>query len=206
MVGDRWVAAGVVIATVAVVGMGYFYFSVNSAREEAAVALEEAVQDSLRYRDIIERTQALQARQDSIRQKVAAIEEIDRGRYVWPHIFDEVATALPDYTWLTQIQAIGLSTDLRIAIRGRAGNNFALSVFMDQLELSPFLRGVDMISTTLGRNDETGQAVYSFDLEAQFQLPPMEELETVPLFGSPEADLDGVASEAPQQEPEPSGL
>jgi type IV pilus assembly protein PilN len=183
---DRWVQAALFAGLVAVGAMAWFWFSLQQQEEEVAVAVEAAVQDSARFADLIERTRRLQARRDSIVERVAVIQEIDQNRYVWPHVLDQVARALPDYTWLTQIGESG-TNPLRIMLRGRAGNNYAVTVFMDQLEASDYFRGVDLISTEQAPASIEGggmQVVYAFELQMTFEQPPLESLETVPLLGA----------------------
>lgn len=168
----------------------------SAAEEEVTVALEEARRDSTRFADVIARTELLQSRRDSIAQRAEVIQEIDQGRYIWAHVLDEVARALPDYTWLTQLVFVSdLGNGVRMRLRGQAGNNLALAVFMEQLEASEFLRNVDFISTEAGVSQ--GQVVYAFELEMDYRQPPLEDLETVPLFGAdappvPEAPDDAT--------------
>lgn len=188
---DRWVLGAVVAVTAAAAVMAWLYLSIGSRRGDVEVALEQALRDSANYADVIARTNALMARRDSIVQRVAIIQEIDQGRYIWPHILDEIARAVPDYTWLLQVQQITPGTQPRVRITGQAGNIPALTVFMDQLEASPFLRGV----RTLGSSQVVrgSQLVYNFELEVGYEQPPMEFLETVPLLGAaPEADPSGL--------------
>jgi Tfp pilus assembly protein PilN len=151
------------------------------------VEVEEARADSVRYADLIEQNDALLARRDSIAQRVSIIQEIDGDRYVWPHIMDEIARNVPEYTWLTAILQTSLGEELQFRISGRAGNNFALTRFMENLEASLFIRGVDFVSTTQTVADAGGvnRVVYDFMLDATFERPPPELLETVPLFEEP---------------------
>lgn len=189
---DNWVRAALLIGVVALGAIGYFWLTAQRQSEEVDVALEAAVQDSARFADLIERTRRLQARRDSIVERVAVIQEIDQERYIWPHIMDEIARALPDYTWLTQFGEKGRDP-LRIMLRGRAGNNYAVTVFMDQLEGSEYFRGVKLISSEQSPESIEGggqQVVYAFELEMTFEQPPLESLQTVPLLGA-EAGADG---------------
>src|SRR5688500_16597061 len=126
--------------------MAWLFLGVGSRRETTQVALDEAVQDSARFADLIARTQLLTARRDSIAQRVGIIQQIDQNRYVWAHILDEVARALPDYTWLTELSQVS-NEPISVRLTGQAGNNFALTVFMEQLEASPFLQGVTLIQS-----------------------------------------------------------
>lgn len=185
---DRWSVLTGVLLIGAVSGIGWMWLSAETVREETEVALQQAVQDSVRFADIIERTELLRARNDSVVHRVSVIQEIDEGRYVWPHVLDEVARALPEYTWLDQILQVGGSgTAVDVRIGGKAGNLFAQSVFMQQLEASPFLRDVRLIrsdQTIEAADDSQGQVVYTFELEARYEQPSDEILETVPLFAS----------------------
>jgi Tfp pilus assembly protein PilN len=196
---DRWVLAAVV-AVVAALGTGALLWTSNQARRaEVEVALDRAVQDSARFADLISRTSALTARRDSIFEKVGIIQEIDRDRFVWPHILDEVARALPEYTWLTEIIQVQ-EFPLKVQVSGRAGNIFAITVFMDQLQDSPFFSQVTFLSSQESiQNAGTmeSQAVQEFQLELEYDPVPLEELETVPLFGVDErmsADVGTLAA------------
>jgi Tfp pilus assembly protein PilN len=143
----------------------------------------------MRFADLIQRTNQLTARRDSIGQRVAIIQEIDQGRYIWPHILDEIARALPDYAWLQEVMQIQ-ADPLQIRIAGRAGSNFAITNFMRNLEASPFLRGVQLERTEQAPSQQNpSQIVNVFELVVTFEAPPMEQLETVPLF---EGDLTGA--------------
>ncbi len=181
---DPYILGAVGAGIVSIGLMAWLFFGVRSDMEEAQVQLEAAVQDSVRYADLIQRTSALTARRDSIAARVAIIQDIDAGRYVWPHILDELARALPDYTWMTAITQLQ-SDPLQIKVTGQAGSIFAITNFMEAIESSQFLRGVTLQRTeqevqNQGSPDE--QIVYGFDLEVTFEPPPLEDLETVPLF------------------------
>ena len=193
---DPYVIGAVVAGLISVGVMAWLYLGVSGDREEVQVALQEARQDSVRFADIIERTNQLTARRDSIAQRVAIIQEIDAQRYVWPHALDEIARALPEYTWLRELTQIQTSP-LQLRIGGRAGSNFAITTFMRRLEASPFFRSV-----TLERSEQTQSEVdqtdiiYIFDLTAYFEPPPVEELQTTPLFDTEVSTMEAVADTA----------
>lgn len=184
---DTWVLSAVAITLVALLGMGFLFVTTSSRRDETSLAVEEAVRDSIRFADLIAQTEALQARRDSIAEKVSIIQEIDADRYIWAHIMDEVARALPEFTWLTGIVQVAQAQQLDFQIRGRAGNNFVLTRFMENLEASPFIRNVQLISTVQvvareGGMEGVQRLVHEFQLQAVYDQPPVESLETVPLF------------------------
>jgi Tfp pilus assembly protein PilN len=188
-------AVGAGVLTLAVVG--FLFFSVRGAREDTQVALDAAVQDSVRFADLIRRTNQLTARRDSIAQRVGIIQQIDAGRYIWSHVMDEVGRALPDYTWLREVVQSG-TDPLQIRISGRAGNNYAITRFMQNLEASRFLRNVQLErSEQMQSEQDRRDIVYEFALTVSYDQPPLGELETVPLFesepgGNPAADTSGA--------------
>jgi Tfp pilus assembly protein PilN len=167
--------------------MGYLYWSTAGTVSDLEVDIAAARADSARYADEIAQNALLQAREDSILQRATIIQEIDENRYVWPHIMDEVARNLPDYTWLEEIVQVSLGDVLQFRINGRAGNNFAVTQFMENLEASLFISNVELLSTAQVAESSGGfnRAVTSFSLEAQFDQPSPELLETVPLFEAP---------------------
>lgn len=193
---DPFLAGAVAAVVVALVGMA-FLFVRTGGKEELELAVQAAVSDSARFADVIQQTQALQARRDSIAQRVAIIQDIDGVRYVWPHLLDEVARALPDFTWLTSFVQMTPGPPLEFLLEGRAANNFALTRFMENLEASPFITGVTLVSTAqiVESSDEGGdRLIYEFSLEARREDPPPEVLQTVPLFGQSLGMNSGTAA------------
>ena len=161
----------------------WLFLGARSERAELTEAVEVAVQDSARYAQIIAANAALTARRDTIAQKLQIIQQIDAGRYVWPHIMDELSRTLPDYTWLTAITQTEGGPTPAFQITGRTGNNLALTRYMTDLEASPFITGVRLASTNLLQPDAAGgQLIYEFILEARFEEPPADAIQTVPLF------------------------
>lgn len=182
-------AVGAGILSIAI--MGWLFLGVRSDLEEAQVALDGQVQDSVRFADLIMRTSQLTNQRDSIAQRVAIIQEIDANRYVWPHVFDEVGRALPDYTWLLEMTQTS-SDPLQIRIRGRAGNTYAVTTFWTNLEASPFLRNVNLESMEQmqGETDQR-DVVQEFVITMTYEAPPLDQLRSVPLFDS---DAGGVSA------------
>lgn len=180
---DRWVVGAGTLVVVSLLSIGWLFLSVAGEAEELEVSIEEAVRDSARLAEVIERAEGLQARRDSIAQRVDIIQQIDGNRYVWPHILDEVARALSDYTWLDRLEQVTTGDPLVVRIEGRAGTIFALTSFMEALEASAFLRRTELISTDqLTASQENGRRVYEFTLEAEYTEPPIDLVETEPLF------------------------
>lgn len=161
---------------------GYMFLSARSRVSDLNVSVEGALADSAKYASIIAANRRMLERRDTIARKINIIQQIDGGRYIWSHVMDEVSRALPPYTWIVEVGALE-GDDLKAVgfrIIGRTGNNFALTKYLQDLEASPFIRNVRLISTELIRENE--KLVYSFHLQADYEEPPPDVIETVPLF------------------------
>jgi Tfp pilus assembly protein PilN len=184
LLSDSYTIGAAVVGIGVLVILGWWYVGLSSAQADIEVELADALQDSANYADLIERNATLAARRDSIAQKVDIIQEIDALRYVWPHLLDELARALPDYTWLTQVIQVSVGDAVEFQVRGRAGNNRALTTFWRQLQESPFIRSVQLVQTEQVL-EPTGQLVYAFQLDCVYTVPPLDLIETIPLFQDP---------------------
>jgi Tfp pilus assembly protein PilN len=169
-----------------IIGLGaiaYMHFGTQSRVADLEIELESAVRDSARFATIRSQGDSLRAREAVIAQKLEIIQQIDAGRYVWPHALDEISRALPQYVWLDSVVDMAAESDLpRIQIDGYAGTPFALTRFMEQLEASPFLGATRLVSTAQRRIDERN--VHVFSVIVQYREPPPDVLETVPLIGA----------------------
>jgi Tfp pilus assembly protein PilN len=177
---NAFVAAAWIIAPLITLVM---FVGVRSERTELQVAIDQAAADSARYARLIETQASLQARQDTIAQKLVMIQEIDAGRYVWSRILDEISRAVPPYTWLETIEHRSGGAEPSFMINGRTGSLPALTRFMDALEASPFLRNIELVNSqqvVIGRDEPL--VVHNFGLTGNFQQPTLELIETVPLF------------------------
>jgi Tfp pilus assembly protein PilN len=176
------------VAAIASLGyMAYAFLGVSGEAEDLQVRLEEQRQDSVLQAGRIGRMEELVAQRDLLAQRVDLIQQIDADRYVWAHLIDEIGAAVPDYLWLREVVYTG-ENPLVVRIGGRAGSIFAITNFMRRLEASRFLRGAT-IETMQSQPSEANQdeLVQVFEMTVTYESPPLEELETVPLFDTPVA-------------------
>jgi Tfp pilus assembly protein PilN len=175
LIGAAWIVALVVVAGL--------HVTTTTRLADLRTDLQAAVRDSTRYAMLQEQGDSLLAKQNVVAQKMQVIQEIDAARFVWPHILDELSQALPPYIWLTGITESATTGALpRFKVEGKAGTTFALTRFMDELEGSPFLHAVRLISSVQERLDT--RTVHGFVLEVGFAEPPPDAIQTVPLFGA----------------------
>jgi type IV pilus assembly protein PilN len=201
------------LGLVAVLVLGLAAFGVWRTGAQAAelgAQLERERADSVRLARTIALMQTIQARRDTIEQKIAVIRAVDGRRYVWPHLLDEVSRAVPPFTWLTKVAAVeeappapapaapaaGDTTRKDSAaaapaappepegpgfsIEGSAATTQSLTRFMKNLEASPMIQGVALVTseqTTL-----EGRSFLKFTLEARFERPDSTLLEQVPVI------------------------
>lgn len=181
MRGDPWV---ILVVVLAVAGLGYLifsFFSQSVTLGNLADEIEVQRQDSIRYAAAIAAADSLQARRDTLLQKVQIIRQIDQDRFVWPHIMDDVSRALPEFTWLTTVQHVsGGGSDLEFRIEGMTGMTQALTRFMRDLEDSPFVRSVRLVSQE--RQQQGQRLVHNFVLTARYQVPDSSVIETEPII------------------------
>jgi Tfp pilus assembly protein PilN len=179
---DPRIGGAVVAGALLVLFVGHAFWSLGSRRSELEAQLREQVEDSTRYATTISLVRALEARQDTIRQKIGVIREVDQRRYVWPHLMDEISAAVPSYTWLRSITSTEpdtLHTVPSVTLQGNAGSTQALTRFMKNLESSAYVRDVTLVTSEQVEID--GRAVHKFTLEARYEAPDSTAILTVPL-------------------------
>lgn len=169
------------LAVVAFGQLGYSFVSQRQELDELKQALGAQRQDSVRYAENIVAADSLKAQQDTLQQKADIIRAIDSDRFVWAHILDNVSKALPDFTWLTSLQQTsGSGGDVEFRIDGMTGQTQALTRFMRDLEESPFIRDVRLVS-----QEQTQQGlklVHNFVLTARYQTPDSSAIVTEPII------------------------
>lgn len=180
---DRTLAITVVSWVVGLGLVGYMVFGGRARKAELALEIEAARADSVRLHALIQSKQRLDSTLAVISSRLQVVQQIDANRYVWAHILDEVSRAIPEHTWFTHIDNVQPDSGQvlpKFVIEGRTGNNFALTKFLEQLEVSPFIRGVRLRSSALVK--ENDRYVYSFHVEGTYEPPTPDVIETRPFF------------------------
>jgi hypothetical protein len=186
LVKDPWLVAAIT-AWVLVLGAGTPFYLKRSGQVNAlAPRLEAARSDSTRFANILVRKHHLEQQKDSLLEEIQRIRDIDRDRYVWPHLLDAVTKAVPPFTWLDDLAARAVEGDsaspVSFTIQGKTADPQALTRFMRNLEESPFVQGVVLVSSALVT--EQGHDVTSFNIIARYEAPPLSTLTMEPLAAS----------------------
>lgn len=182
---DPWLVAAVATWALVVLGAMLLYVPRVAQVNSLEPKLEQARRDSIRYSSILMRKAQAERRRDSLLAEIEVIRDIDRDRYIWPHILDAVTKALPPYLWLDDMAARPAEPEsggAALAIQGKTADPQALTRFMRNLEDSPFIQGVTIVSSALVA--EQGHDVTSFNITARFQVPSITILTMEPLAAS----------------------
>lgn len=187
------------VAWIAVAGfLGWSFLSTGSKLGELEPQVTQLRAEHARFQDFLAQKRKEEAVRDSILSQVQTIRTVDGERFVWPHILDEVARALPTFTWLVDVGPVNVdprtvpavrdtTTDaapkpVEVQVAGRTVDIQGYTRFMRGLEDSPFLGNVQAVSASTVI--EQGRAVTAFVLKATYTPPGAERVRTVPVAES----------------------
>ncbi|HKC48523.1 MAG TPA: PilN domain-containing protein [Gemmatimonadales bacterium] len=202
-VKDPWLIGAIAAGVVALGGNAAFY-TFNTARLSHLNTVLAGVQAEKRRYDAVaaQKRQAERAR-DSLSAELAIIRSIDADRFIWPHLLDEITKALPQYTWITQVQNLtstplattttgtttgtvpadaGAATETHVSIDGRTVDIQAYTTFLRQLAASPWIS--DVTATRATTVIEQDRPVTEFNITLRYKRADSLYIRTVPLVES----------------------
>ncbi len=160
--------------------VGFIFFTENGKVAALQQEVEQVTSQARRFQSVIEEKRRQQRLMDSLEIELSAIRDIDSDRYVWAHILEEVAKALPDFTWLTSLEFIpaqmpdaieeegaAIEPPVTFNIAGRTGDINAYTRFLRNLSNSPWITNVRAGQTSQILEDE--RPVQEFSITAAFQ-------------------------------------
>lgn len=179
---DPWPMAAIAAWVLAIGFLAWVGVGASMRMSSLEPELDQARSENRRHRQLLAQKRKAEAVRDSVVAQIATIRQVDRDRYTWPHILDEVSRALPQWTWLTGFVPLTGANDTtgtaaaRVQITGRTMDIQGLTRFMRQLEDSPFLTDVAVISSTT--IVDAGRAVTQFVITTTFSPPGRAHLRT----------------------------
>lgn len=194
-VKEPWLAAAL-IAWVGVVGfLGFVYISTATKLSSLEPKLEAARTEYARYQDFVKQKRREENVRDSILAQIGTITGVDQERYTWPHILDDIGSALPDFTWLTEVSMLptsapvtaaaaesGAAAPVNLRIVGRTSDLQNYTAFLRRLEESPWLTNV--LPVEAKTVVEGNRALTSFIIQASYARADSAYIRTVPLIES----------------------
>ena len=192
-VKDPYLVGSVAACAGVALWIGFMLISTNATYGALGQRLEQAQEDHRRFDNLLKQKRRSEMIRDSLLSQITTIRGIDGNRYIWPHIFDEVAKALPPYTWLTTVTAMpprqpaeGADSTvvpaLVFRIEGRTMDLQAYTRFLRQLEASPWVAGVMPMEAKTVVDKE--RPVTQFSIQAEFASADSAYIRTVPLSQS----------------------
>lgn len=176
--------------------LGFLGFTTVSASQEYSALqprYEQAQSEQARFKKLMDDKRKTEKIRDSLQAQVGVIRSIDGDRYVWPHILDEMAKALPAYTWLNGVKMLSSapadSSDttwahrtVQFQVEGRTVDIQAYTRLLRQMEASPWIENV----TPLEAHEmvEQDRPVTAFTIKATFRRADSAYIRTVPLSQS----------------------
>jgi Tfp pilus assembly protein PilN len=204
-VKDPWLLGAIGVGLVAI-GGNLALYTVNTARLSHLETVLVGVQQEKRRYDAVaaQKRQAERAR-DSLAAELAIIRSIDADRFIWPHLLDEITKALPQYTWVTQIQNLSAAptstppttgtttgtaaaadaaapSDVRVSVDGRTVDIQAYTTFLRQLAASPWI--TEVTATRATTVIEQDRPVTEFNITLRYKRADSLYIRTVPLVES----------------------
>jgi Tfp pilus assembly protein PilN len=173
--------------------LGWAFVTNNAKFNDLGPRLEQARDEQKRFDNLLRQKHRAELIRDSLLAQIATIRGVDGNRYVWPHVLDEVAKALPPYTWLTTMTTFsapavadtadsGAVRPAMFRVEGRTMDLQAYTRFLRQLEASPWLSDVTPLEAKTIIEKE--RPVTAFIIQAAFQRADSAYIRTVPLSQS----------------------
>jgi Tfp pilus assembly protein PilN len=136
------------IAAAAVSGALIVLMFVHQTAKASGLEAREtkAVNDSAQFGAVLSAKAKAEASRDSLYQQIAIIKSIDDSRYLWSHLMYEISSALPQYTWLTEITQTS-------APRSAAAADTSKKVAVVDSTLSPQKRAAERNRAIKARSD-----------------------------------------------------
>jgi Tfp pilus assembly protein PilN len=136
------------VAAAGVSGALIILMFVHQAAKASGLEAREtkAVNDSAQFGAVLTAKAKAEASRDSLYQQIAIIKSIDDSRYLWSHLMYEISSALPQYTWLTEITQTS-------APRSAAAADTSKKVAVVDSTLSPQKRAAERNRAVKARSD-----------------------------------------------------
>jgi type IV pilus assembly protein PilN len=157
------------ILVLAVLLVGWRYWSLGKASAQLDADLVAAQQETARLHSIIQQVQQFEQRRSQLQQRVSLIEDLRRNQTGPVHMLDQISRALPPMLWLTELKQTAGSSD--VLIDGKCNTLTSLSDFVSNLETSGyFQRSVEIVSSVSETSPTTGETI-KFQVKAVFKTP-----------------------------------
>jgi type IV pilus assembly protein PilN len=164
--GKKGPNLGNLIFLLLVIGLGLFYFFQQKAFDRENTLLATARQEKSQLQYVEAKLEEQRKAQESLNRKIILIESLNAQRDLAPRLMDELNRRLPEWVWLSELTY----DDKGIQIKGRALSNNLIADYIGNLEASPQLMNVNLVSST--QRTTQGDQYLEFSLRAVLEKKP----------------------------------
>lgn len=172
-IGQKITVACSLILVLTVVGIGWWYWSLDKRSQKLTDDIQAAQAEAVRLNTIIQQVKVFEQRKAQLQQRVSLIDQLRRGQTGAVHLLDEISRSLPETLWLTELKQTGPD----VLIDGRCTTLTSLSDFVAGLAATGyFSKGVELVNSTV--DTPTGSAAAAgavqlirFQVKAKFSVP-----------------------------------
>ena len=161
----------VVVASVAAAALlsaahHWWYRAGVEAEKQATQHIQKQIDA---YTPQLAQVEKFRAAKADIEKKLKVIDELSVARSGPVHLFDEVATHLPDRMWLTQLDVEGQ----KLTIQGVSLDNELVALFLTAMNASPYFENVELLETQA--KDIDGYKLNAFEMSALLESSSKDE-------------------------------
>src|SRR3982750_4160645 len=124
--GQKIMVIGSLLVVLTVALLGWRYWALGQQQADVAREIEVSRREEARLQEILKQVQDFENRRKTLEARVALIDELRKGQTAPVHMIDQISRALPDMTWLTNMQQNGYT----LTIQGRCLSLTSLSDFI----------------------------------------------------------------------------
>ena len=165
---DPWSIAILVAAFVIPPGTAIRWWDQRSETAALRQRLEAASADSARLAELRAASDSLAARSRQLQERAALVEELDRNRFVWPRLLDEISWALPRLAWLVSLRQLSPPPAGEIELQGIAASPLAVTRFARNLDASDYIADVRLLGSQKQMGPSGGASRHAFTLIVGF--------------------------------------
>ena len=171
-VSQRLTLAAGLVVVVAVLVIGWWYWTISREAAQLEAQIAEAQQEATRLRSVMAEVQQFEGRREQLRQRVALITQLRSGQSIPVQLLDHVSRSLPEMLWLTTME----QKEGQVTIEGRSTTLIALSDFVGSLGNSALLqKPIEIVNSQVqpaaGTGAQATPELIQFTVRARVNIP-----------------------------------
>ncbi len=147
-----------------IVVIAFLFISQRNALHKEKKLLKIAQEEKAQLQDVLVKLDKLEKQRTIFLRKINLIKQLKAHQEVAVTIMDELSKNIPDWVWLTEVNY----KQQTIEIKGRALSNNLIADYIFNLENSPYLYNVNLLSST--QKTIQNNQFLEFVLTAQYVL------------------------------------